>query len=132
MTTLDGERIHALKQQLIQRRGQLAEELHQRMTSTQDKDYAALVGQVRDAGDESVVELLGSLSAITTEMEMAEFQAIEAALQRMTRGVYGQCTGCGAVVAAERLQANPSADRCITCQQKLEGPGGGRDRTPSL
>ncbi|MDH5632613.1 MAG: TraR/DksA family transcriptional regulator [Gammaproteobacteria bacterium] len=132
MATLDGERIDALKQQLIRRRGQLAEELHQRMKSTQDKDYAALVGQVRDAGDESVVELLGSLSAITTEMEMEELQNIEAALQRMARGVYGRCTECGSVVPAERLQANPAADRCITCQQKLEGPVGGRDRTPSL
>lgn len=41
---------------------------------------------------------------------------IERALDRMDRGTYGQCERCGQPIAAERLEALPSARLCINCK----------------
>jgi DnaK suppressor protein len=42
---------------------------------------------------------------------------VDSALARMDEGIYGICTRCGAAIPAERLQAVPSAQLCITCKE---------------
>src|SRR3954464_14685425 len=44
-------------------------------------------------------------------------QEIEAALQRIQDGTYGQCTNCGKQIPEERLEARPYATLCIDCQR---------------
>ncbi|MFD0683035.1 TraR/DksA family transcriptional regulator [Actinomadura fibrosa] len=43
---------------------------------------------------------------------------VQAALERIAAGVYGQCQGCGHQVPEGRLEARPDAARCVTCQAK--------------
>jgi RNA polymerase-binding transcription factor len=45
-------------------------------------------------------------------------QAIEEALYRMEKGVYGICRDCGEPIAPARLEAIPWTRVCITCKQK--------------
>lgn len=45
--------------------------------------------------------------------ELAELQA---AFERLDEGTYGVCERCGQPIAEERLQAKPSARRCVRCQ----------------
>jgi DnaK suppressor protein len=45
-------------------------------------------------------------------------QAIEEALYRMEKGVYGICRDCGEPIAHARLEAIPWTRVCITCKQK--------------
>jgi len=52
--------------------------------------------------------------------DTAEIAAIDAALQRLMDGSYGECVDCGAHIAEARLKAAPEAARCIHCQEKLE------------
>ena len=54
------------------------------------------------------------------EHETAELVAIEAALQRLAQGGYGQCLDCGVALPEARLQACPTALRCTPCQARLE------------
>lgn len=54
------------------------------------------------------------------ELEGAELDAVEAALQRMASGVYGPCVDCGQAIAMARLQASPEVARCIRCQKAAE------------
>ena len=54
------------------------------------------------------------------EHETAELGDIEAALGRMDAGTYGQCTDCGVTIAPARLNAYPTAKRCIDCQTVAE------------
>lgn len=54
------------------------------------------------------------------ERETAELGAIDAALNRIEAGTYGECTDCGVHIAVARLHATPEAHRCITCQEKAE------------
>ena len=48
---------------------------------------------------------------------------IEAALRLIDRGAYGLCSGCGAPIPYERLEAVPAARHCVPCQS-------GRARLP--
>jgi len=54
------------------------------------------------------------------EHEMQELAAIDAALARIDKGSYGECTDCGTHITAARLHATPEAARCIHCQEKYE------------
>lgn len=54
------------------------------------------------------------------EHEVAALGAIEAALQRIANGSYGQCIDCDITIPPSRLQAAPEASRCIHCQEKAE------------
>ncbi len=40
---------------------------------------------------------------------------LDEALARLERGGYGVCEGCGQPIAAERLEARPTARTCISC-----------------
>ncbi len=54
------------------------------------------------------------------EHETAELGDIEAALERIEAGTYGQCTDCGVIIPPARLSAYPTAKRCIDCQTLAE------------
>jgi len=54
------------------------------------------------------------------EHETAELAAIDAALERVAQGLYGQCQDCGVTVPEARLSAYPSALRCVNCQGAFE------------
>ncbi len=54
------------------------------------------------------------------EREGAELNAVDAALQRIASGSFGQCVDCGQAIAVARLQVSPEAPRCIRCQEAFE------------
>jgi DnaK suppressor protein len=54
------------------------------------------------------------------DRETGELEAVEAALQRIEAGTYGQCADCGVQIPPARLAVAPEATRCISCQGKAE------------
>lgn len=46
--------------------------------------------------------------------------ALEAALGRAERRIYGRCTDCGEAIAPKRLESIPEAARCLDCQEEHE------------
>jgi len=58
-------------------------------------------------GDE-VLEDLGQAA-------VAELRAIDAALQRIEDGTFGECVRCGDEIAPERLDVVPHAPLCHSC-----------------
>ncbi|MEU9015585.1 TraR/DksA C4-type zinc finger protein [Streptomyces sp. NPDC048479] len=40
---------------------------------------------------------------------------LDRALERLERGEYGRCEGCGEPIPAERLEARPAASTCVRC-----------------
>ncbi|MBW3632451.1 MAG: TraR/DksA family transcriptional regulator, partial [Chloroflexi bacterium] len=45
---------------------------------------------------------------------------VNAALERMNNGNYGECQRCGNPIGAERLEAFPYVAYCIECQSSIE------------
>jgi DnaK suppressor protein len=46
---------------------------------------------------------------------------VDQALVRAADGSYGTCSGCGAPIGVERLEARPSATLCIACARDQAG-----------
>ncbi len=119
MTHLDTA---ALKAQLLQQRAALLAQL----TTLR----GGPVGRAQASADHFTGhEDSTAQSATARDLELAmddhettELAAVNAALQRIDLGTYGQCTRCGTDIPAARLQAAPQAARCIPCQEQTERP----------
>jgi RNA polymerase-binding protein DksA len=103
-------------------------------------DYQALLSEVRgelensgnqhridllnrepgDSGDEAMASALADFNITIVDRQVQGMRDIEAALQRVKDGEYGTCIDCGDDIAFTRLQAYPTAKRCIVCQEKRE------------
>ena len=77
------------------------------------------------SGDWSQVDGERNLTMALDEHESAELAAIDAALKRIESGQYGLCIDCGVDIPTARLHANPTALRCVACQDKTEQAKGG-------
>jgi DnaK suppressor protein len=73
-----------------------------------------------DSGDESLANALADFNLSILDRHIDAMRDIEAALQRVRDGVYGVCIDCGDDVGFSRLQAYPTAKRCIVCQEQRE------------
>lgn len=95
-----------------------AAELHQRQLgeSQTTRDF---VGGDRAADLENQ-----EVDSSVAESELRLVEKIEHALDRIDKGTYGTCEGCGEEIPAPRLEAKPSVSLCISCQEKHEAGGG--------
>ncbi len=107
-------------QTLLQlRQALLARIAHERGGQVSRADMAA-EHDVRASDDRAQATTEINEEFAMNEHETAELMAIEAALQRLARGGYGQCLDCGAALPEARLQACPTALRCMACQTRVE------------
>ena len=78
-------------------------------------------GDVVDAALDAAQDEISSQLA---EVESRELAHIERALDRIKKGSYGECEGCGERIPLARLNALPYATSCIECQRAAETGGG--------
>jgi DnaK suppressor protein len=78
-----------------------------------------------EPGDIQFDEESGEGGTVTVDRErdlalsaqaLAAVEEIDAALQKIGRGTYGICEGCGETIAAARLEALPYARLCVACK----------------
>ena len=86
-------------------------------------EYDDLIGQVRDAGDESVADALMDLQLAELDRHLQELKDIERAQHKLQNGAYGRCEDCQEPIAFPRLRAWPAARRCLPCQDRYERSG---------
>lgn len=120
MEHLNDEQLKSLKQTLQAQRQQLRSELRDELLRNDREQYGELAGQVHDAGDESVADLLSDVNVAAVGRSIRELREVEAALQRIDMGSYGLCEDCQEVIAYERLRAYPAARRCLADQERHE------------
>lgn len=77
------------------------------------------VGPERE--EEAQEETLSRLLERLDERGKAEIEGIDAALARISHGVYGRCITCEKPIPVERLRAMPTTSHCIACA-KGSGP----------
>lgn len=110
----------ALGAQLQHMRDDLLAQLRAQRGGSVGRAEAAAEARTLATGDWAQDDAQRDLTFALEEREAAELSAIDAALQRIANGNYGQCTDCGVDIAPARLQANPVALRCIQCQDGWE------------
>jgi len=79
----------------------------------------ALTASLRtpDEAEFAVKTLEQDVTAATLELRNRTLKEINSALQRVERGTYGECEGCGEEINPNRLKAIPWARYCVSCQE---------------
>jgi len=134
MTSLTPPEVSRFRDQLRARDIELRRTIHAALVNAEDKTYAEVAGRVLDVAEESVADMFADDKILLIEKEVAEQGDVVAALARLTDGTYGTCSDCGDEIGVQRLNAWPTAKRCIRCQTHYEKQhrGVGRDTTPTL
>jgi DnaK suppressor protein len=112
--TKDHDRQEALRAILNHERNEALARVRE-YRADQDEEVIPPPGDEMDAAQ--------SLADIETHAALIErvedrLKAIDAAFDRLDRGIYGICGQCGEQIPIERLQALPFAAYCVDCQHK--------------
>lgn len=91
-----------------------------------DESFSDIVDAARDSNldDEHDPEgtTIAASRALVSSLSDAgrqQLDEIDAALERLRSGTYGGCEGCGKPIEAGRLEARPTATRCVACARAV-------------
>lgn len=107
---------HALQEHGTALRGKIRDVL----LRGDEERYAQIAGEVHDAEDEALADLLVDVNLAEITHQVQELRDIQAALRRIDLGTYGVCVRCREPIDRGRLEAYPTAKRCVSCQQLKE------------
>jgi DnaK suppressor protein len=118
MEKLTMQQIAKIRKMLDDRQKSLEEDV--RAERAQQDDYLDLASEVPDAGDASFASLSVDLGNASVVRDVKELNAIVRTRARIEDGSYGECLECGYAIPFERLEAQPTAERCAPCQDIYE------------
>jgi RNA polymerase-binding protein DksA len=119
------------KARLRERANQLRGEIREVLERSSEESHVRIAEQARDMEDDSFSNLIVDVNLSEVDRDAAELRRIDAALTRLNAGNYGACSVCGQEIPVQRLEAEPTAQRCVACQEIYEKTHAGVN-TPSL
>ena len=120
MSNLTRAQRDELKKLLVSRHEALKEEVHQEREQA-DTNAETLSEELdKPDGDAASATADADFNLAMMSRDIVEVRDIEAALDRMSQGEYGECIDCGEQIGFARLKAYPTAKRCIKCQTRDE------------
>lgn len=112
-------------QQLRQMRTDVIAQIRAQRGGKMGRAETAIDPHDEQSGDWVQLDAQRDLAMALDEREAATLSAIDTALKRIESGEYGLCIDCGVDIPTARLHANPTAMRCVGCQDKSEHAHGG-------
>lgn len=120
MAALGANEIERLRNRLTERRAELQDEVAAIDAEGQDSPSSVPHSHVEDLGEQGEERVREAVRAAEQERDTNELDDIAEALRRMDEGRYGECEDCGVDIPMARLEAQPTAVRCVPCQEKFE------------
>ena len=120
MTSSHTPSLSTHRERLLHERTQLLQRIAQERGGVVSRADMAAEHDVRSFDDRAQAISERNDEFAMNEHAPAELGDIAAALKRMDAGTYGHCTDCGVTIPTERLNAYPTAKRCIDCQTVAE------------
>lgn len=117
---LTDAQIEQFRSRLQERLQQLREGVREEVQRSDSEHFTDVAGEVHDPEEASVAHLVIDVDLASIDRHVNEIRDIEAALLRIGRDEFGICVDCEQPIPLARLEANPTADRCIACQTDLE------------
>jgi len=102
--------------ELNRRRDELMAQIA-RLNAPREEGMAA-IGFGKRAGDFTAIATEQEERAVTAEQLDLQLSVVNRAIAKVTEGSYGRCDDCGDSIAGARLDALPTAIRCLSCQAK--------------
>ncbi len=131
MPMLQPSQATELKARMRERAAQLRGEIREVLERSNDETHANIAERARDIEDDSFSNLIVDLNYADIDRDADELRRIDSALTRLSDGSYGTCVDCGQDIPVARLNAEPTAERCIRCQELFEKTHA-TAKTPSL
>jgi len=120
MNGLTRTQLKLLEKSLQAQRSATLEEAEAELKLMREQSVGDVAGEAPDAGDESVAMLLTDIDHTMAQRHVNEIRAIDHALDRIQDSRFGICCDCDGEIAYARLEAAPTATRCIACQTMHE------------
>lgn len=98
----------------------LYEQVKEHVRESEDDSALELRAQANDEGDLSVADLSRDMKLEQIDREIEQLREVDAAELRMEKGTYGYCVECDREIKPARLQVQPTASRCLECQELFE------------
>ncbi len=118
---MNKQKIKDIEAQLLQQKEELTAELEsfaEKNKNTED-DYDAKFPQYGDHEDENAAEVADFEGDLYLEKTLEKsLRKVNEALDRIKKGVYGQCIECHQEIPIKRLLAFPTATKCMACKKK--------------
>jgi DnaK suppressor protein len=110
-----------LRDMLGYRQAELRADIHAAdIAAAQSSANAPGFEDVRDTKDAAAQVSSIELQSAQRQRDADELALVEAALQRLDAGTYGDCADCGEPIPLARLWVQPAATRCAHCQSQAE------------
>jgi RNA polymerase-binding protein DksA len=129
--TLTQQQTAEFRTRLRERATQLRSEIRSVLERSSEESHVRIAEQARDMEDDSFSNLIVDVNLAEVDRDAAELRRIDGALLRLNAGSYGSCVNCGQTIPLQRLDAEPTAQRCVNCQELYEKTHAGV-HTPSL
>lgn len=120
MSALNQAQLQHFRQRLEGLRRELQGQVRDDLDQVAHDNVADIHKAETDAGDQAFAAQVMDLDQGMAQRHSMEWEEVEAALERIDDGEYGECIDCGADINPERLEAFPAAARCIDCQSQRE------------
>ena len=114
------DELETIKKDLLERKRQLWHEIDDDIDEDVGEEHQALIQTAKDGGDRGFAELRDSTIFALIKLKVKEIEKIEEAVRRIDSRKYGRCRDCSRWIKPARLQVQPYAVRCRSCQEKLE------------
>ena len=111
------ERLLALRARLRGDVTQLAQAALKKNRSESNGDLSSMPIHMADIGSDNYEQ---EFTLSLMENEGVTLEQIEASLERIEEGTYGQCEECGVKIPKTRLNAIPYATLCVRCASQQE------------
>jgi RNA polymerase-binding protein DksA len=111
------DRLLALRARLRGDVNQLAESALKKNRTEANGDLSSMPIHMADIGSDNFEQ---EFTLSLMQSEGATLEQIEASLERIEDGVYGECEECGAKIPKARLDAIPYATMCVKCASQSE------------
>ena len=117
---LSEQELATIKNDLLENKRRVWNEINDDIDEDVREEHQDLIQAARDGGDHGLAELRQSTIYSLIEMKVKQIESIEEALQRIEAGKYGRCRDCSRWIKPARLEVQPFAVRCRSCQAKRE------------
>ena len=85
------------------------------------RSIEAVVEEVQPVGEDAKEPSEGLEKELALEKSQEDIlNALNAALDRIAAGTFGQCEMCATAIPSKRLDAIPYTAYCVSCERKLE------------
>jgi RNA polymerase-binding transcription factor DksA len=110
----------ALKQLIDDRADQVLQNIRNTLPKPADETTLERTGVSQDEVDDATTNAEEHLNHTMHRHYVGELRLIDAARERVDKGLIDCCVDCGNEIGYERLNVQPFAVRCVDCQEVYE------------